>query len=423
VADGENLLRDGESLKALELLVSSLDPTLVYRAGEHIAWTVFTTITPVLLVISVAVRTLETQLDTTSSMGKWERAIRDFFLFGFLIGSYFGIMMLFNVLMNEIYLLTHELGNFELLAQQIKGLLAKANQGEGGAIGQGLGNFAFGLTDPFRWVMSIFYWASNLFVISAHVFLKGAHGIIYTFVLVYGLIAIPMSMTSNFKLLKGWATLLGGILLWPIVEGLLMGFFGVLFKDAAQEVINAGGALAYQNDGDFKAFFSVVNVVLALLLILAPAISAYLVANANAMFALVAPFASGAMSVGLGALSASKAVMPGGKALAGVGAVAGMMGLTASGGGSGGTPGEASYSGGPSARAESASSGSSGGAPSDGGASSDGVEAGSPGSGPAPRSNVNQDDSREAAEKAKGKKRKKAQKGVFVNRWRERNQH
>ncbi|MFQ5598874.1 MAG: hypothetical protein ACE5GK_12615, partial [Nitrospiria bacterium] len=284
-------------MKALELLVSSLDPSMMYRSGEHVAQVVFTYITPILLVISVAVRTLETQLDTTTSMGKWERAIRDFFLFGFLIGSYFGIMMLFNDLMNEIYQVTHELGNLEMLSKQMKRLLAKANQGGGGAISQGIGNITAWATDPIRWIMSIFYWASNLFLISTHVFLKGAHGIIYSFVLVYGLIAIPLSITSGFKLLKGWATLLGGTLLWPIVEGLLMGFFGVLFQDAAQQVINAGGAIAYENDGDFKAFFTVVNVVLAFLMIMAPVISAYLVANANAMFALVAPFASGAMSV------------------------------------------------------------------------------------------------------------------------------
>lgn len=105
-------------MKALELLVSSLDPSMMYRSGEHVAQVVFTYITPILLVISVAVRTLETQLDTTTSMGKWERAIRDFFLFGFLIGSYFGIMMLFNDLMNEIYQVTHELGNLEMLSKQ-----------------------------------------------------------------------------------------------------------------------------------------------------------------------------------------------------------------------------------------------------------------------------------------------------------------
>ncbi len=411
-------------MKAIELLVLSLDPSRVYHFGEQVAWTVFTYITPVLLVIAVAVRTLETQLDNTTSMGKWERAIRDFFLFGFLIGSYFGIMMMFNVLMNEIYVLTHDLGNFELLAQEMKRLLADANQGEEGKIGTAWRNFNFWLRDIYRLIMTVFFWASSLFVITTHVILKGAHGMIYTFVLVYGLIAIPLSMTSNFKLLKGWATLLGGTLLWPIVEGLLIGFFGVLFQDASQEIINIGGVRAYQNDRDFKAFFSVVNVTLAFMMILAPVISATLVANANSMFALVAPFASGAMSVGLGALAAGKAVVPGGKGfgvlrsgattmgLIGPGALAGEGG---SAGGSGGSSSVASYSGGPSARAGGDSTSSSGGATSVRGASSAGVEARPSDSGPSARSGDGSKDAPEASLSAKEEKRIKSQKGHFVN--------
>ncbi len=400
-------------MKALELLVLSLDPNTIYGSGERVAWTVFSSITPVLLVIAVAVRTLETQLDTSASLGKWERAIRDFFLFGFLIGSYFGIMMLFNVLMNEIYLVTHDFGSFEILSKQMSRLLDEANQGGGGALDQALGNFSFGL-DPFRWIMSLFYWASNLFLISTHVFLKGAQGVIYAFVLVYGLIAIPVSITSGFKLLKGWGYLLGGTLLWPIVEGLLMNFFGVLFQDSAQQVINAGGVQAFENDADFKAFFSVVNVVLAILMMMAPVISAYLVANANSMFALVAPFASGSMSVGLGALATGRSMMPGGKGNALLAAGAGMMGLTNPGvlpgeGGSG--SGSSSYSGGPNARSDDGSGGSSGRGASRGAGPSAGAEASVGESSAGPHS----DPSSETSQEVKAKKRKKARTGHFAN--------
>lgn len=405
-------------MKAIELLVLSLDPSRVYHFGEQVAWTVFTSITPVLLVIAVAVRTLETQLDTTTSMGKWERAIRDFFLFGFLIGSYFGIMMMFNVLMNEIYVMTHDLGNLKMIAQQMKRLLSEANKGGDGAFDSAIGYAISLYEDPLSVIMTIFFWATNLFVISTHVILKGAHGMIYTFVLIYGLMAIPLSITSNFKLLKGWATLLGGTLLWPIVEGLLMGFFGVLFQDAAQEIINAGGVLAYENDGNFKAFFSVVNVTLAFMMILAPVISAYLVANANSMFALVAPFASGAMSIGLGALAAGKVMMPGGLGFSAMRSGGEMMGLIPPKGyvgeGSGGSSAAAAYSGGPSARAGAGSSPSSGGATSGSGASSPEVKAGPSDSGPTARSEPGSD-AVPAVPEAMAEKRRKGQKGHFVN--------
>ncbi|MFQ5543520.1 MAG: hypothetical protein ACE5FY_04105 [Nitrospiria bacterium] len=370
-------------MKALELLILSIDPDRVYLFGEQVAWTVFTYMTPVLLVIAVAVRTLETQLDTTTSMGKWERALRDFFLFGFLIGSYFGIMMMFNVLMNEIYVMTHDLGNFELLAKQIEKMIANENPGNNEKIGTALSNFSFWAGNPFLYITTAFYWVSNFIVVSTHVILKGTHGIIYTFVLVYGLIAIPMSMTSNFKLLKGWATLLGGTMLWPIVEGLLLGFFGVLFQDATREIIHAGNMPTGENNPDFKVFFSVINVTLAFMMILAPVISSYLVSNAHSMLAILTPFASGTLSVGLGTLSASRTAVSGGFGFEAIKSGSEITRLISpsmlSGrcnplGASGGGPGTGPYSGGPSARAYGACSAGNTSGPNNKGSAADSAE-------------------------------------------------
>ena len=100
-------------MKFIELMIQSLRPFSIYHSIEETAVTVFTTITPVLLLIAIAVRTLETQLESTSALGKWEKALRDFFLFGLLIGSYFAIMSLLGTFINEVYELTDGLGTYE----------------------------------------------------------------------------------------------------------------------------------------------------------------------------------------------------------------------------------------------------------------------------------------------------------------------
>lgn len=418
----------------LELLILSLDPTRLYAAGVGVAEKVGVFITPTLLLLGVAVRTLETQLDSNSGLGKWQRFFRDIFLYGFFVGSYFGIMSLFNVLMNEIYEITHRFGSFDVLTQQMSEILKKANVGGKGS-GKGtldmIANGVTWLTDPFRAITTVFYWASNFFAIIAYVLLKVAHAVIYTFVFVYGLLAIPISVTSNFKVIKGWATLLGGTLLWPIVEGLLLSFIGVLFGDITDKVINTGGVMAYENDSGFKAFFTIMNVVIGALIIAAPFIARQLVANENAMRSLVTPFASGALAMGLGAISAGKSLIPGGKGASAVAAGMGMMGnLMAP------VPAPAGYGIGPNQRSDSGGGGakqgdaaSNGPQPSSSGGRTSGGSSEAPmgasgttemgGSDKAsPKAKAAPKASADPAQKAR---QKKAQKGHFINKWQKEN--
>jgi len=410
-------------MKFLELLVESLDPFGVYQSAQNMATNIFMFLTPFLLVIAVAIRTLETQLDTVSSLGKWERALRDFIGFGVLIASYFGIMTLVNLFMNEVYLLTNDFGNYLTLSKKLKILM---DQGLGlKQTDHWLLEKAKGLdVTPHGMVIFLIYRVSNIFVVTAYVFLQAAHAITYSFALVMGLIILPMAIATKFNYLKGWGLVLGTAFLWPIVESLFMGLAGDMFMKSVQGMLDEqaklGPGVILSSTAGIRSYFSVVNFVLGGIMITAPIVTGAVLMGGNAMFPMVAPFAAGSMGLASIAFSAGKSAMPGGLVAGTAGALGGMMatksggaGLPPSSGGASGGWGGSNYSGGPKPRSggDGGASNASSTASSSGGTSGGAGGGASEESGPTPQNA----ESQEAEQQAKEKKRKQAQKGAMVN--------
>ncbi len=423
-------------MKFLELLVASLNPYGVYQSSQNMATNVFLFLTPFLLVIAVAIRTLETQLDTVSGVGKWEKAIRDFILFGFLIGSYFGVMTLLNLFMNEVYLLTNDFGNYQTLSKKLETLMdislgLKQTDAEWLTKLKGLD------TTPHGLVIFLIYRVSNIFVVTTYVFLQAAHALSYSFALIMGLIVLPMAITQKLNVLKGWGLVLGTAFLWPIVESLFMGLTGDMFIKAVQAMLDeqAKLGLGLEDKAEIRAFFATVNFVLGMIMITAPIVTGAVLAGGNAMFPMVAPFAAGSMALAGTALASGRSIMRGGGAtLSAAGALGGMMGLTKGGAGlsgslPGGGSGPSSYGGGPQSRGGGGSSGSSGGSsgassggssrassgPLPGGASGTTAAQAISGGGEESHLGPKSEEAREAEQRAAEKKRKKGRTGHFVN--------
>lgn len=421
-------------MKYLEALVLSLQPYGVYQSAQNISTNVFLFITPFVLIIAVAVRTLETQLDTMSGLGKWERAFRDFICFGILIGSYFFMMTLVNMFMNEVLLVIDDFGNYRNLSRKLellldKGLGVKASDAEW------LKNFTRKDIGPMDTPMVFLHWVSNLFVVSVYVFLQVAHAITYSFALVMGLIVIPMAIATKFNYLKGWGIVLGTALLWPFVEGIFMGFAGDIFVKSIQKIIDSQSVNLFGSRSDklnLRAFFSTINLILGMIMITAPIVTGAVLAGTNAMFPMVAPFGTAAFGLSKAVFSAGASMMPGGKAFgmghsalgavgaAGAGALGGMLGLKTPGGGEAG-PG-ASYSGGPKSRSGGRSGGSPGGRGGDGssagtsGSTASHVSAGDADGGDGPTSRS--DESKALDQEARKRKRRKARVGYFAHKHR-----
>jgi hypothetical protein len=277
------------------------DPTPIYDAGEKIAMVVYATATPTLLIVAIFIRTMETQADVLVGQGRWTHAIRDFLFYSFVVTAYFGLANLISGFMNPFYSWIDSFGSMQSIGQQMSEFLGTLKDKAGAqANAQGLlPTIVDSLTAAPTVVVSLlFYYLSLLIVAVLDSFLKIAHAIGYSVAVIYGLIAIPLSITRSLRLLRGWAMFLGFLLLWPVVQGICIGLFSEVFNRAAQSLVSDPsinvGVTAY---GGYM-FYTVLNLLLCAVLIAAPFVASSLTSNAPAGAALLTPFVTSAVAAG-----------------------------------------------------------------------------------------------------------------------------
>ena len=258
-------------------------------------------LTPTLLIFAILFRTFETQLGSFEGNAKWASAIKDFFLWGSVLTLYFLIGNLLTDFFNTIYaaLAANEsrggLGGSltaittKLLEyiRQAEALVAK-DEGIMDAIGNAFAGGAL--------AMAYFvYYISIIGVAFVTIFMRLAFALGFGIVFIWGLIAIPLAITSNLKMLKGWGIFAGGILLWPIIESLIIALLIPVFDVAVTNLL-AGFDSAEANKAGIYAIFTVLNFVLIAVMIAAPFVAGSLASNNSAMSGLVMPFVGAAFA-------------------------------------------------------------------------------------------------------------------------------
>jgi hypothetical protein len=154
-------------------------------------------------------------------------------------------------------------------------------------------------------ITAFLYYLTLLIVTFISVFLSIAHAIIFGLAFIWGLIAIPMSISNTLRILRGWAYLVGLVIAWPVVQGLLMAMFTGLF-------VHAAGLLQNQNanavfiQGDLQLLFAILNLVLAAVLVAAPYIANALVTNSPSAAGAITPFVGAAIAAAVGTAEATK---------------------------------------------------------------------------------------------------------------------
>lgn len=277
----------------VEILMSSFDVSIAYGVVLMLANKVLTLITPVLFLMAVSIRIMETQLEGLTSGGKWSSALKDIFMLGAAIGVYFGAFALIAVFANTIYAWIEHTGSISAITDRFNGIIdgIKAKRGE-----QSYLDFALGITAvPFQAISLPFYEGTLLLAAFFTLFLKLAHAFGFGVAFVWGLIAIPMSVTSNLKLLRGWGLLVGFILAWPLVEGLIISLFAPMFQNSADRLVQDINTNADWNLVGVHLLFGLAHLLLVAILVAAPMITVYLTANAASGGALILPFGAAAM--------------------------------------------------------------------------------------------------------------------------------
>ncbi|MHB8346903.1 MAG: hypothetical protein ACYDHM_06850 [Acidiferrobacterales bacterium] len=279
-------------------LIDSLDPQPVYDASAAAARYVAATFTPVLLVIAIYLRTLRTQLDALAGAGRWAQALRDIALWGTVLAVYFSAATVLAGFMNAVYHSLDRIGSLDLITSQLTRLVAAASAKSSGA-----GSVA-GLVDDLaanlvKAVMFVFYYLSLLVVAFLAAFLRVAQAIAYGVAFVWGLIAIPLSISGGLRLLRPWGQLLGTVLLWPVVQALMLALFAPVFRHAAGALVADPAVTAADTGGMVYMLYSILNLIVSALLVAAPFVAHALVAS-GAVGGLAGPFTTAAVAAGAG---------------------------------------------------------------------------------------------------------------------------
>lgn len=281
-------------MNSLVTFLAGLDLAPLYTIIQSLARDVAMYISPTLLLIAIYTRTVETQLEGLVSGPNWAAAIRDMVGWGVVLGLYGAIGYYIIDFMNSIYAWGDAQGSLETLMKVFSDILQKwSNKLNYEDI-----NLSTLVSTPVVLFTGLMYYVTLILATFVSMALKVANVLIYGFAYIWGLIAIPMSITRSFRILRGWGLLIGMALIWPFVQSMFLAVFTVLFKNAAAGIVadpTLNTAIALSN---VYLLFSVMHLLLMAVLIASPFVAQALAANAPAAAGVVTPFVGAALAAG-----------------------------------------------------------------------------------------------------------------------------
>ena len=288
-------------MNELAALLTSFDVSALFPVIKGLADTVGKFLSPVLLLIAIYIRLMETQIDGLVSGGKYGAALRDMVLWTFVLGAYYSIGAYVIEVFNPIYAWLDDFGSLKTTMASFSAVIAKNKITiESGGI------TAWGLASaPYVVVAELFYYGSLIIVAFITAFLKVANVLVFGVAFIWGLIAIPISISTTFKILRGWAYLCAFALVWPIVQGLMMAIFAMLFTASTDTLMAVPDADPMLRAANIMMLFSVMHLLLAAVMVSAPFIANSLVTNSPAAAAIVMPFVGAAVAAGAGTAMAA----------------------------------------------------------------------------------------------------------------------
>jgi len=288
-------------LTKLALFISNVDVSSIHTAAQQLASVVAAFLTPVLLIIAIYVRILRDSLDTFSGghEGRWARAVKDFLLWGAVCATYFGIGTLIINFANSIYAWCDSIGGLQLITGDMsavtKAIAAKNDADQAsGASGYLLTLLATG-NGVFTLITGAFYYFSLLVVAFIEAVMRIAQAMCFGIAFVWGLIAIPVSVSQGITLLRGWGLLMGFSLVWPLMQALVIALIRppliTIINKLITDQTNAGVDMLTAD-----ITLTVLNLIFAAACLTAPFLTNALVSNAPAASAVVSPFVGAAMA-------------------------------------------------------------------------------------------------------------------------------
>lgn len=285
-------------MNSLALLLTSLDVGIIYDVSYAIAKEVMSFLTPILFLMAIVIRMMETSAGNLAGNGKYNEMFRDFIVFGLMIGLYIGLGVLVLSFFNAIYKWIDSIGSLEKAMESYTIIMDK----NAIDVKQSGLTLAGAIAAPSVVIAQMFYWGSLIILAFIAEFLKIANAVVFGLAFIWGLVAIPISISTTFRILRGWGWLMALALVWPIVQGFLMAMFVQLFAKSAASMTQMTDIDPLTATFDLLMLFSVLNLILAAILLAAPVITNALVTNGSAGASIVMPFVGAALAAGMSAV-------------------------------------------------------------------------------------------------------------------------
>jgi hypothetical protein len=308
-----------ESLDLFGFFVEHFKVSNIYKYGWQASQEWMAAITGTLLILAISLRSLE---EKVSLMQKGKNNMTAFFVTVCLVAVAVVIYQLIVTVIidffNAIYTNLGSNNNLIGLGKQLDSLMAIVQDKEYTFEFSEITNGAY-----FIFAMVIYSVTYGILVFAV-IFMRLAHAILVTFVVFWGAVALPMSITTGFKMLAPLKTISLTVLIWPIVDAFFMYLVSSVFYDA---LLSAGADAELLTNWNlsvilfYLAIFSVINLLLTATTLSAPLISQGLANGSGNITGMVASFGGAAIAGGAiaGKYMTSKLDKVGTKAMHGMG--------------------------------------------------------------------------------------------------------
>lgn len=277
-------------------LLAGFDVSVIGPIIKMIADAVAKFLSPVLLIVAIFIRLMETQVDALVSGGKYGTAIRDILMWTFVLGTYFAICTLVIDFFNPIFAWLDQYGSLKTVMKVFADFSDK-NDALHATQGQSLTTV---LSTPYYVVSVLFYYGTLIMLAFLTAFLKVANVMAFGVGFIWGLIAIPISISTTFKILRGWGFLVGFTLVWPIIQGLMLWMFSLLFSNSMNSLTAIPDSNSTLQAANVMMLFATMHLLMCAVMVAAPFIANSLVTNTPAGAGIVMPFVGAAIAAGAG---------------------------------------------------------------------------------------------------------------------------
>lgn len=283
-------------LDLLKSFLESFSPSYIYQSAYQVANVYLSVLSGALLLFAIWVRLMNTSLDLLEGQGRYAAFFRSVAVWGAVLGLYFVLIGLVTDLFNVLYAWTRQNGSIGMALHELGVALESMDAARSEAAREWtwyeqLGDF---VGNQSRFVAYVFFFLSFLLVVFLQLFFQIAQASGYALALVVGTVAIPLAIASQLSILRGWVLFSVTVLVWPIIESLLMYFIIGMSAALGSDItaLNPGNASA----GGIYVVFTIMNLVMAAVIIAAPFITWALISNSGSITGMVMPFVGAAMS-------------------------------------------------------------------------------------------------------------------------------